>query len=110
MVATSRGYRRRLKEPDPIIRVDMGLSLDRTRDAGFRRVVAGLAVVASTVSADTAAFVGRLGLFRIMEFSVAGLCAAAVTFLASADFKKKPFPCERYSQQATKMWTLFTAG
>jgi hypothetical protein len=61
---------------------------DLQRRPYFRSAVVGLVVVAATVAADLAAFVGRLGFARIMMFTFAGLLAAAVVLLTSADLKK----------------------
>ena len=56
----------------------------------LRQAVVGVLVVASTVTADLASFVGGLGDSRLLLFTCAGLLAAGVTLLpVGADSKKK---------------------
>lgn len=61
------------------------------RDSGRRpyrhQVVVGLAVVASTVAACLAAFVGRLDGSRVTLFGLSGLLAAVVALLTSPEKK-----------------------
>jgi hypothetical protein len=58
--------------------------------SNFRRVVVAFAVMASTMSAEVAAYVGGLDPLRIAEFSLAALCAAVVVILTQTSLKKSP--------------------
>ena len=62
---------------------------DQGHEPNFRRATLGLAVVASTVSAELATSSGHLGPSKLGLFGLAGLCAATVALLMPTDSPKK---------------------
>ena len=68
--------------------VTMARENDHQRRASFLRTGVALAVAASTVSTDLAAFVGRPDLIRLASFVLAALLAGAVTAATTSVVKK----------------------
>ena len=69
-------------------RCTMSSGHDQERGRNYHLVALGLAVVASTVTADIASFVGHLQVARLILFDLARLFAAMVALLASTAIKK----------------------
>jgi hypothetical protein len=70
------------------LNVAMSSGDDREWKTYVRSAVLGLAVVASTIAADLAAFIGRPDFSKLETFGFAGLLAAVVVLLTSGSQKK----------------------